>query len=70
MIDFTAWLDSHEEKLVKLEEELAKLEIKINDLSKFVMESKKFEKYIWGSIIFFYAYIGFHVGIWLFNFIG
>lgn len=49
---------------------LEKLEANFNKLSKFVMESKKFEKYIWGSIIFFYAYIGFHVGTWLSNFIG
>lgn len=48
-------------------ENFRKLESEFNRLSKYVMESKKFEKFAFGSIIFFYAYILIHILIWVFG---
>ena len=41
------------------------IERRLNEISKFVMESKKMEKFFLFSIAFFYCYIGFHIGLWL-----
>lgn len=42
-----------------------KIELEFNRLEKFVMESKKFERMVIYSIIFFYVYILFHVFAWI-----
>ena len=43
------------------ENRLFRLEVKFNHLSRIVMESKKFEKWMFYSVVFFYAYIFFHI---------
>ena len=40
-------------------------EQEFNKLSKFVMESKKFERFAFWSIIVFYVYIAFHIAYWV-----
>lgn len=47
------------------ENRLFRLESKFNHLSKLVMESKKFEKWMFYSVVFFYAYIFFHICLWI-----
>lgn len=47
------------------ENRLFRLEKKFNQLSKMVMESKKFEKWMFYSVAFFYGYIFFHICLWI-----
>ena len=47
------------------ENRIKRLERKFNELSRFVMESKKFERFAFWSIIVFYLYIAFHVAYWI-----
>lgn len=42
----------------------SKIEREINRLSDFVMESKRFEKWVFYSVIVFYGYILFNVFAW------
>ena len=44
---------------------IKRLERKFNELSRLVMESKKFEKFAFWSILAFYCYIAFHVAYWV-----
>lgn len=48
-----------------MENKISRIEYRIMRLEKFVMESKKFEKFVLYSVAFFYAYVGLHVGYWI-----
>ena len=56
-------IDKQQQKLI-CARNFIQIERRLNELSKFVMESKKMEKFFLFSIALFYAYLGFHIGLW------
>ena len=46
---------------------IRKLEYRYRKLEHYVMETKEFEKIVFFSLLFFYAYIGIHIGLWIFG---
>lgn len=56
---------NYEEIKLVCTDNFIRIEQEFNRLEKFVMESKKFETFALYSIIFFYAYIIFHIVKWI-----
>ena len=58
-------MNEYIDMIVENRNEITRLKSRFRKVEQYVMESKKFEGFVLIGVLLFYAYLAFHIGVWI-----